>query len=430
TGATEQGYSLPGGSTQYTSLPWTNLNTLRIAFSENVNIDEAALNLLAANTQPTVASFYYDSTHFIATWTFASPLVLNANRINLDNTQVTDAAGADLDGQWADQSSTFAPQGGIGSGNGAPGSDFNFGFYTLPGDVKNQGTVLTGSTILVRNALGTSIGDSGYNYLYDVKGLGTILSSAFIAVRNDLGMSTSMLTMPSPPANHADSDSQQAEDLVNDGSDVPATVSTSQSAPNIAVSPVDTIVVANLPGVASSVSEMTSALVVSIAVPAVANKTLELVGLLPLPAVPMSSDPNSNLFPAIVGAAESSTASANLAERPIVEVDLGQLSGRSTEQALASLATLPNSAATGDADLALAAQFALWDTPPRLATLGSGEHDWPGAIPATARPAATALLLSTPAAQFNNSAITAKVSEAGPIAFGKYWKAARHPFLG
>jgi hypothetical protein len=235
-GAIEQGYSIPSGMAQYDSLAWSNLDTLRIAFSKDVTITAStALTLLGANAEPAIAMFTYDSTHFVATWTFTSALGLNANLIDLDNTQVKDAAGATLDGSWTDQSTTFADQGGTGSGNGAPGSDFDFGFYTLPGDVQNKGTVLSGSAIHVRNALGTSIGDPLYTYRDDVKGLGQILSAAFITVRNDLGTSTDMLFPPSPPPSHAVSGSPGSEDAPSLDSS-PATVSADMTSLAVAAS--------------------------------------------------------------------------------------------------------------------------------------------------------------------------------------------------
>jgi hypothetical protein len=203
TGATEQGYSLPSGPNQYKPLPWTNLDTLRIAFDEDVDISSAALMLSGAKAEPSVQSFSYDRSDHIATWIFSTALGLNASLIELDNTLVTLANGARLDGAWNDQVSKFADQGGTGSGTGVgSGTDFDFGFFTLPGDVNGIGTVISGSAIHVRNALGASEGMPLYTYRADILGQGTVLSPAFVTVRNDLGTSIASLSIPAAGANH------------------------------------------------------------------------------------------------------------------------------------------------------------------------------------------------------------------------------------
>ncbi len=134
-----QGYVLPAGSSQAQDLPWGNLNQIRIAFNENVNVQESGLSVTGvAVPQYAFSGFAYDPATFTAVWTLSNPIGNDRVQLHLSATgpnAVTNQAGDPLDGEWTDQVSNFP------SGNGTVGGDFNFGFNVLPGDMNQDGIV-------------------------------------------------------------------------------------------------------------------------------------------------------------------------------------------------------------------------------------------------------------------------------------------------
>ena len=78
--------------------------------------------------------------------------------ISLASAKVSDAAGAALDGDWTTSVSTFA----AGSGNGAPGGDFNFRFNVLPGDSNADGSISSSDLQQLKQRLGTVTNATDY----------------------------------------------------------------------------------------------------------------------------------------------------------------------------------------------------------------------------------------------------------------------------
>ena len=70
------GYAIPvGSSAQLQTLPWTNINQIRITFSEDVVVHAEDLSVSGVNTTAYAFSgFAYDSTSHTATWTLAAPV--------------------------------------------------------------------------------------------------------------------------------------------------------------------------------------------------------------------------------------------------------------------------------------------------------------------------------------------------------------------
>jgi Dockerin type I domain len=134
------GYAIPVGSVaQLQPLPWVNVNQVRIAFNENVNIQQSSLTLSGVSlSYYTFSSFNYNATTFTATWTLTAPI--GADRLHIDlhasgAAAVTDAHGQSLDGEWNNSVSSYP------SGNGSSGGDFLFDFNVLPGDANGDGVV-------------------------------------------------------------------------------------------------------------------------------------------------------------------------------------------------------------------------------------------------------------------------------------------------
>lgn len=170
------GYAVPAGSSgQLATVPWTNLDRIVVAFDQAVTVDRNDLAVTGVSTaQRFASSFSYDSSAYVATWTFAAPLGNDLLLLDLDSNgidPVKNGSGHKLDGEWTNASSVFK------SGNQQEGGDFEFRLNVLPGDV-NQSTTVGGSDYtLVSDANGLTTGSGGYSPFYDVDGSGTIDST-------------------------------------------------------------------------------------------------------------------------------------------------------------------------------------------------------------------------------------------------------------
>jgi methionine-rich copper-binding protein CopC len=166
------GYSIHGGNSQQTPLPWSNINQVFIQFSEDVQIGASDIQLTGINAQDygTQGSFHYDQETLTAIITLDSPL--QADQVHLlISENVTDFTGRSLDGEWIDQHTDFS------SGDGTAGGDFTFNFNVLPGDVSRDGILLPNDSELATSALSTTVGDGEYSIYSDLNGDGTVLGS-------------------------------------------------------------------------------------------------------------------------------------------------------------------------------------------------------------------------------------------------------------
>lgn|GEM_PF-3432479 len=204
TGAT-YGYEIvtTGANLQTLTLPWVNLNQLQVQFSKNVgaSLDLSDFRLtgtagiradLATGTIPSILSFTYDAVNFIATLTLNQSI--EASKIDLEvlSAGVFDASGNRLDGEWTNDTSSFA----TGSGNGTAGGDFSFRMHVLPGDANRLGNEVTGTGVgedqtLVENANNKQIlfntAELGYTIFLDVNGSAKVDPFDVTAVRNRIG---------------------------------------------------------------------------------------------------------------------------------------------------------------------------------------------------------------------------------------------------
>jgi hypothetical protein len=184
------GYSIPVGSgSQLATLPWGNINQIKVVFSENVVVDQSDLALSGVNvSQYDIAgsTFAYDPTTFTATWTLPQAigpdkllLALNADGSN----SIEDSAGNRLDGEWTNPTSTTQPTSSTyPSGNGTVGGNFDFRLNVLPGDATLDGSVTAadlGRLLANFNGSGTytsSQGDFNGDGKVTAADLGTLLA--------------------------------------------------------------------------------------------------------------------------------------------------------------------------------------------------------------------------------------------------------------
>lgn len=176
------GYAIPAGSaTQLQTLPWTNINQIRITFSEDVIVQAADLSISGVNkTAYAFANFSYDSNTCTAVWTLDAPITKDKLVIDLDADGLDPvrsvATGEVLDGAWIDCQSTF------NSGDTEGGDDFQLRLNVLPGDANANYSVSSTDSILVIQKLGKSAGQAGYDIRCDVNGSGMITSSDYMAI--------------------------------------------------------------------------------------------------------------------------------------------------------------------------------------------------------------------------------------------------------
>ena len=181
------GYAIPvGSSAQLQTLPWTNIDEIRITFTEDVTITAADLSVSGVNqTAYAFSGFSYDSNTHTATWTLSAPIAKDKLMLDLDAdglAPVRNAATSEvLDGAWTDCQSTFP------SGDTQGGTDFQFRINVLPGDVNHSGMVTLNDYTAVLSRSGAQCGDGNYGVFYDVNGSGMITLNDYTAVLSRAG---------------------------------------------------------------------------------------------------------------------------------------------------------------------------------------------------------------------------------------------------
>ena len=193
------GYAIPARD-QLRELPWDNLDTISIRFSEEVLVDFSDLQIrgvVVPNYTLDPASFRYDADTRTATWRLAGNARFRADRIILDldgdsPNGVRDAEGNMLDGEWQNPPASQSQGGGdrYPSGDGTPGGDFRFRVDILPGDAdRNFERVNANDVALVRsrqNRTATETPPAGvqpYSPFVDLNGDGRINAVDVATVR-------------------------------------------------------------------------------------------------------------------------------------------------------------------------------------------------------------------------------------------------------
>lgn len=198
------GYAIPVGSgAQLKTLPWVNMNTIAVAFSEDVSIDKSDLALTGI-TLPAYdvagSTFSYDNVNHVATWVL--PAVLTSDKlllnVNADGVSpVADMAGLSLDGEWTNPVSTTSVSSSVfASGNAAAGGNFAFRFNALPGDANQNTVVQATDSVQIRNGLNLTPTSALFSAFADLNGNGVIQATDSVACRNNLNRS---LPAGSPP---------------------------------------------------------------------------------------------------------------------------------------------------------------------------------------------------------------------------------------
>ncbi len=194
-GLGDGGYAIPTNSPQQLApLPWSNMNQVKITFSEDVVVSRNSLTLQGTNVANyRFRRFAYDAKTFTATWTLRRRLRADDLQITLSDT-VTDRQGNQLDGEWIDGVSAFLN----GTGDGVPGGDFKFRFSVLPGDVDQSGSLDDQDLAAVIASRNTEVGDGDYTIFSDVDGSGEIVRRDARIVRRQIRRAQRDNTPPAP----------------------------------------------------------------------------------------------------------------------------------------------------------------------------------------------------------------------------------------
>ncbi len=140
------GYPIPHGGEQEQTLPWVNVNQLKVTFSQDVgaSLSLAAFSVTptagftavgnAAPAMPTLTGYTYDPTTFTATLNFSGVLPASVFDLKVSSAAVSNASGQALDGEFVNGVTTG------NSGNGVAGGDFSFRVFVLPGDTVDTTT--------------------------------------------------------------------------------------------------------------------------------------------------------------------------------------------------------------------------------------------------------------------------------------------------
>jgi hypothetical protein len=176
------GYKIPTGSAaQLQTLPWKNIDQIRITFTEDVTITAGDLALTGVNkTVYAFSAFTYDPSTYTAAWTLAAPIGNDKLLLDLDAdgfAPVRSAAtGEVLDGAWTNSVSSYP------SGNTQGGVDFEFRFNVLPGDADASNDVSPSDAAIVLEQINAIAGQSTYDIRCDVDGSGEITVDDYNAV--------------------------------------------------------------------------------------------------------------------------------------------------------------------------------------------------------------------------------------------------------
>ncbi len=178
------GYRLPTGADQTDPLPWRNVNTIHVQFSEDVDIPLGAVGLFAIHGPGPITSVFtptlsYSPTTFELTITTSSNLADGNYLLAIDDTVTDVDFGNLLDGDFINTVKTPLTIGqDFPSGDGTAGNKFEFAFSVLHADASQSGFVDVTDLARLGTAFGGTAGHGSpspnYNPLADFSANGSI----------------------------------------------------------------------------------------------------------------------------------------------------------------------------------------------------------------------------------------------------------------
>ncbi len=150
----------------------------------------------ATGTIPTILSFSYNATDFIATLTLNQSIEASKIDLQVLSGGVFDTSGNRLDGDWVNSSPAYTFSGSSltpsNSGNGIAGGNFSFRIHVLPGDTNQLGDEVTTadqsfSETKLNSLLVGPTPFLGYTIFVDINGSTIVDSFDISGVRNRIG---------------------------------------------------------------------------------------------------------------------------------------------------------------------------------------------------------------------------------------------------
>jgi hypothetical protein len=185
-------------------LPWLNLDTISVRFSEDVTLGAGAINLYGVNTALYTGTVTYDPVTFTATWTRAGTFTADKLLLALNAAVIADGVNNALDGEWTNPAETTPVSAGgadtFPSGDGAAGGNFLLRMNVLIGDVNRDGQVVGNDVTNVRSNQGFVPGGAGYSIFRDINGDTQIVGNDVTAVRSRQGIALPPGVPTVPPA--------------------------------------------------------------------------------------------------------------------------------------------------------------------------------------------------------------------------------------
>ncbi len=210
---TEQlGHTLPTEPDQLKALPWRNINTIYVDFSEDVVILEEHVALFVANAaNPSgiavaLDMVSYDSSNFRLT--IETTPLLNDGKylLAIDDAVVSATSGLPLDGDFTNADKTVEPAvtgSSLPSGDGVQGNKFEFVFNVQHGDASQSGFVDVTDLNRLGIAFGGTAGNlsptSNYNPLADFNASGSVDVTDLQVLGTNFG--DNLVNSLSPPSN-------------------------------------------------------------------------------------------------------------------------------------------------------------------------------------------------------------------------------------
>jgi hypothetical protein len=208
-GSAALGYQIPTTSSlpsfnrtienQLNTIPWANVNRIRVTFTEDVNISASDLVITGVSTATYTGTFTYGQVGGVwtATWTLPGTGVFSADKlmVNVSGNVTSKESGVKLAGAWTNPTWTNATTRTAGSempsgGNSnTPGMPFNFRVNILPAAVGGGSIVVPTDLTDVRRGLNASPGMAQYSVFRDLFGAGLIGPQAVTEARRQLNKS-------------------------------------------------------------------------------------------------------------------------------------------------------------------------------------------------------------------------------------------------
>ena len=168
-GLGDGGYAIPAGSSApFAALPWTNVDRVRVRFTQSVVVSAGDLRVAGVNAGPLqIDSFAFDAASDTYVWTLAAPIATDKLLVVLDQ-NIVNTTGAALNGERVDALSRFP------SGDAGPGGAFRMRVNVVAADANQDGATAARDLAPMRSVLAGAGASSNQAIFCDLNGDGSV----------------------------------------------------------------------------------------------------------------------------------------------------------------------------------------------------------------------------------------------------------------